>query len=950
MIKNKTYATLRTSTIRNLALLLFVNLTLFNLPAQSPKTFTGKVPFDPSYRTGKLENGLSYFIRQNKLPEERAFFYLIVNSGAIHETETQNGLAHFCEHMAFNGTRDFPDKGITDYMESIGVSFGGGVNAFTSYIITCYTLNNVPTTKPVYVDTAMMVLQNWAFEVNYTDEEINKERGVIHEEWRTRGGAGRRMRDVTNKVLFNGTPFANHNVIGELSVIDDCPEQLLRDYYKTNYRPDQMAVAITGDIDPAVIEQKIKSLFGSYKKPNTPIKKVGSKIPANKTIQFTSASDKEARTTDISLYIKHPHKKIETWEDQRASLVRSIFSSMLNNRLQEKLNTPDPAFISGYSYYSTMTQETDAYTIRTTALPADPIRSFKAVLMENERVKQHGFTQSELDRAKKSILSRAEKSFNERDKQESRRLASACIGHFGYNMPNAGPEANYYFNQAILPTIKLEEVNGLTDELLSEENRALVVHSPEKEEFKIPTEAELKEAYNEVVSMKLEPYKDNFVERPLLETIPEAGKITNETFNNKFNATEWTLANGIKVVLQPTDNKEDEVMISGFSWGGYNVFDTEKLVMASMIPTSMRTGGISDITSTNLKKLLTGKQFRIYPWLNDDEEGFFGTTSLKDMETALQMIHLYFTDQGEDYSQFSGIVERQKQVLINKQSDPRNTMRDSIQTITNNYHPRKKPRTVEDYNGVDAEETFKMAELRYTQPEHFTFIFLGSIDKDQLKPLVEKYLGSLKPSGKSDDELKNWDVNSPKGVVKRHFKRAMETPKSTVFVRYHGNAEFTPENKQYLNAIRYILRMRFVESVREDEGGSYGGGVWGDIYNLPKVPSRYTMNMQFDCDPEKADHLITVLYNDIHKLVKEGPTAEELQKTKEYFIKNKETNMKQNYFMIENLRGAYKNGYYAISKENYDDIVNNLTVKEIQKKAKSFFNEKQRIEIVMKPE
>ena len=916
--------------------------------AQSTGKFSGKVPFDPTFKTGQLDNGLNYFIRENKLPEERAFFYLIVNTGAIHETTEQNGLAHFCEHMAFNGTKDFPDKDIINYMQSIGVSFGGGINAFTNYTMTAYTLNNIPTNKPAYIDTAMMVLQNWAFEVNYTDEEINKERGVIHEEWRTRGGAYRRMSDQTNKVLYGTTPYAEHNIIGLLDVIDNCPEQLLRDYYKSQYRPDQMAIAIIGDIDPGAIEKKIEALFGEYKQPDASPKKVNSVVVNNEKLLFASATDKEARTTDIKLYIKHPHKRTETWEDERERLVYSLFSSMINKRLQEKLNTPDPAFINAYSYYSLLTQQTDAYTLRITALPADPVRSFKEVLTENERVKQYGFTQGELDRARQEMLSSAEKAFNEIEKQESRRMAYACLSHFGYNRPYPGPEANYFHYQAALPSITLDEVNNVSSELLTDENRVLIVHGPEKEGFVIPEENELIAAYNEVLNAKLEAYKDDFVARPLMNPLPQPGKISSEKHREDLDVTEWTLSNGIKVVTQFTENKEDEVMLSAFSWGGYNVFDTEKLVMAEMISTSMRTGGIADFTSTDLKKQLTGKQFRIYPWINDYEEGFFGTTTKKDLESALQMVHLYFTDQGNDHSQFSGIVERQKQVLMNKQSDPRTTMRDSIKAITNNYHPRKMPRNVEDYDMVKADQTFAMASERYSQPEHFTFLFLGAIDKEILMPLLEKYLGSLPVSGKSDDQITDWNITPPEGITQKTFTRAMETPKSTVFVSFHGKTAYTPENVRYHSAIRYILNMRFVESVREDEGGSYGVGVYGNIKPIPEPT--YTMNMQFDCDPEKAEHLKQVLFNDIKNLLEEGPTAEEVIKAKEYFIKQKATNMKDNYFLLEQLRNAYKNGHYQISKENYDNIVNNFTAESIQAKAKELLIDDSRIEIIMKPE
>ena len=904
------------------------------------------IPLDPKVKHGKLDNGLSYYIRSNQIPKERAMFFLLVKAGAMNETTEQNGLAHFCEHMAFNGTKNFPDKGITNYLESIGVSFGGGLNAFTSRHETCYTLNNIPTTEESYIDSALMILADWSANVTYSDEEINNERGVIHEEWRTRGGANRRMSDQTNKVLFNDSKYSYHNVIGKLDVIDNCDPQLLRDFYHNWYRPDLQAVVVVGDIDEDEIQAKIEKLFGSIPKRETPPETVDYSVPENKEAKVGIATDKEAMNIRISLYMKHDTPVSKDMNYIKGNMLGSLYRTMLSNRYNELVTQSKPPFIGAYTGYGNYTKDCYSLTTSVTALNEDPIKSFTAAITEAERVKRHGFTQTELDRAKKQYLANAEKGYKEKDKQKSNQIVWSYYGHFLANDPKPGAEFNYNLTKEFIPGVQLEQVNQLNETYFNDENQSIILHAPEKENIIIPSKDELLLAYNSVKGSEILPYIDQVSTKPFISIEPVTSAVTTTTEVPIFGGTEWTLKNGAKVIWKLTDNKEDEIQMTAFSNGGTSLIETVDLPSSSMATTALREGGLGDLSKLNLKKYMTGKVVSVYPWISTTSEGLGGSSSVNDFNELLQLTYMHFVAPRKDKDAYDGYISRYMAYLENKKLEPRYTMMDSVSVICSNYHPRRKPTSKEYISQADFEKSFSIASDRIKDASDFTFIFVGNVNPEEMKPMVEKYIGGI-PDINRDETWKDWGIRAPEGKLTKTFKRPMKLPRATTHIRYHGEVDMSPINNFCMSALSYILRMRYTEKVREEEGGTYGVGVGGSISSKPK--DIYNFRIQYDSDPEKVEKLNEIIYAELEDMKLNGPTEEELNKAKEYFLKNKSERMKDNRHIMSLIRNYYENGFYSYSKENYEDNIESMSNSMLKDMANNVFGENV-VEIIMLPE
>lgn len=921
-------------------------LSMLSVCVFATKNENTKLPLDPKVKHGKLENGLTYYIRSNEIPKDRAMFFLLVKAGAMNETKEQNGLAHFCEHMAFNGTKHFPDKELLNYLESIGVSFGGGLNAFTNRHETCYTLNNIPTTKEGYVDSALMILSDWSAYVEYSDEEINKERGVIHEEWRTRGGANRRLSDQTNKVLFNDSKYAYHNVIGKLDVIDNCDPQLLRDFYHDWYRPDLQAVVVVGDIDEDEIKAKIEKHFGEIPKRTTPIKEVDYSVPENNETNVGIATDKEAMNVSISLYMKQKEKTDKDLQFVKDNILGSLYRTMLSNRYNELLTQSNPPFVSVYSGYRSYTKTNYAYSTFITAKADNPIGSFTNALTELERVKRHGFTKTELQRAKTQYLANAEKNYKERDKQKSSQIVWRYFSHFLSDNPTPGDEFNYKLVTKFVPEITLAQVNSLTETYFTNDNQSIIFHAPEKEGAVIPTEDELLLAYNGTKTAEILPYVDKVSTKPFIAEEPTPSLVTEAKEVPVFEGTEWTMANGAKVIWKHTDNKDDEIRMTAFSDGGSSLIATEDLPSSSMATTCFREGGLGELSKIDLKKHMTGKVVSVYPWIGGTSEGLSGNSSVKDFESMLQLTYMYFVSPRKDEEAYKGYVNRYSSFLENKKLEPRYTMMDSVNVICSNYSKRNTPVSTEYLEKADFEKSFAIATDRIKDASDFTFIFVGNVDKDEMKPLVEKYIGGI-PDIDREETWKDWGVRAPEGICKKRFSRSMKLPRTTTHIRYHGEIDNSPANKFCVNALSYILRIRYVEKVREDEGGSYGVSVWGSINNKPE--DLYQFRIQYDCNPDDVDKLNAIIYKEIEDMKANGPTEEEVNKAKEYFLKNKSERLKDNRFILSLVQNYYENGYYSYSKENYEDNIEKLNNESLKAMAGQLFGDDM-VEIVMMPE
>jgi zinc protease len=903
------------------------------------------VPLNPDVMYGKLDNGLTYYVQKNSLPKDRAMFYLVVNAGAINENEKQNGLAHFCEHMAFNGTKAFPDKGILNYLQSIGVSFGRGLNAGTSSAQTVYTLNDVPTVRQGCIDSSLLVLREWAANVTYSDSEINKERGVIHEEWRTGGGASLRMSKITNPVLYAGSKYANHNVIGEVSVIDNSAPEFLRSYYKKWYRPDLEAVVVVGDIDRDAVIKKIEKLFSDIPKNRKKPEDVRTLVADNKEPMVTIATDKEAQNIAIQLYIKHPGVEVKDLNYYKQRLVNNLYNLMLSDRYSELLQKENPPMLTAFSGYSSLTKYQDCYMMYVNALTADPIRSFKAAFTEVERVRRYGFTAGELERAKKRLLASYENSFNEKDKRLSSSIVYEYVSNFTSGSPAPGIVYTYDLAKSFLPTVTLDNVNSLPKEWITDNNQVIVVTGPEKAGVKIPSASELLAARDEVMKSSIEPYVDKVLPTSLIKDELKGSSVIKRQHIREFDGICLTLANNARVWLKPTTNKADEIQMMAFSNGGNSLIPDADLPSASLASTVKNSCGMGEFSSQDLNKFLSGKNVRVSTSMTELEEMVYGTTSVKDFETMLQLTYLKFMPARHDDEVLKSMIQRSKASIENRKANPNSAFSDTLAMLLSNYSPRTLISNAEYFDRMNLEKAYSIANDRYKDAGDFNFLFVGNIDTVKMIPLIEKYIGSI-----PDDSREEFWVDHKIWPQKGHFEKKiyveMKDPKAMNYVYFCGEMPCTPESVEYVNALRYILNMRYVESIREKEGGTYGVSVSASVTSRPVNTFKVAIN--FTCAPERADYLRGLVINELNNIKTNGVTEKEVSMTRENFLKEDAERMKNNSYLLDRVESFINNGVYTPVPENSTEIYKSLDGKKIQEMANKIFRDNY-FEFVMMP-
>jgi len=914
--------------------------------ALAQEQFKKPVPLDPEVRYGKLENGLTYYIKHNEKTEKRAEFYLSNNVGAILETNAQNGLAHFCEHMSFNGTKNFPDKGILNYFETIGMAFGRNINAGTGKDMTNYMLMQTPVTREGIVDTALLALRDISHNVSFLDKEIDNERGVIHEEWRTRRNANFRLESILNPMIYKGSKYAERDIIGSLDVIDHCEYKELKNFYHTWYRPDLQAIVVVGDIDVDQIEAKIKEYFSEIPAKENAQERPTYDVPDNVEPIIAIATDKEAQNTNIRVYFKHNYVKPSEKDMMHYinSYKEALYTTMLNTRLNELVQKENPPFIFAYNYYGNYAGNKDAYTLG--ASSNNIKQALTSLLIENKRVKDHGFTLGELERAKTDFLRRLEKDFKEKDQQQNRNLAYQYVSHFASNSPTPGAAFDYDFAQKVLPMLPLEEINKLSAEWITDENMVISITGPEKEDVDIPTQEDVKNILSAVNSMSVEAYIDEVSNKPLMENIPTAGKISKESKNSEYGTTEWTLSNGVKVILKPTNFKEDEILINAFSKGGTSLYSVEDLPSAEFATTVVGRSGISEFSLIELQKMLTGKVVRINPYIGELYEGFNGNCAPGDLETTLQMINLYFTSSRFDEAATNAFMSRYKAYLQNKSSNPDAVFGDSVMYILANRNPRKEPLSVERLNKVNFEKAKEIYLDRFADASDFTFVITGNIDIENAKPLFETYLASL-PSIKRNENWKDNNVRYPKGKVNQLIEKKLETQKNSIFINLNGSFEYNLENRLLLNTIKHVLDIRYTEKVREDEGGTYGVHLRASTSEYPIQD--FGLNISFDCDPANAEKLKSIIFAEIENMKANGPSQIDLDKAKENFLKNRENALKENRFWSNSIVFDLKHDENILNTEKYNKAVNSITIEKVQKAASKLLSQGNIIEVIMQP-
>ena len=904
-------------------------------------------PIDPSVRIGKLENGLTYYIRQNKLPENRADFYIAQKVGSIQENPDQRGLAHFLEHMCFNGTTHFPGNSLIEYLETIGVKFGENLNAYTSIDETVYNISNVPVTREGAIDSCLLILHDWSNSLLLDEKEIDDERGVIQEEWRTRNNATQRFQEKLLPVLFKDTKYEDCLPIGSMDVVMNFKYQTLRDYYKDWYRPDLQGIVVVGDIDVDQMEEKIKNLFGSIPIQTEAPERVYYPVPDNEEPQIVIYQDKEQTTTQALFFNKHDAFPDEAKNDLSYMIVNSIkgmISSMLNNRLNEITQTENPPFVyaSAYDGMFFAAKTKDAFTGVVICNEEDIKESIRTLLREIHRAAQFGFTESEYARVKADYLRSIESAYNERDKNKNESYVNSYVRHFLDNEPIPGIENTYALMNQILPNLPLEAINETMGQLISDKNQALALFGPEKEGLVFPTKNEIVSLLTEVANEELTPYEDTVSDEPLLSTLPQGGSILSETKDDTWGTTILKLNNGVTVVIKDTDFKADEIQMKGVSLGGTSLFPNSEIINIKVLDEVISVGGLGNFSKTDLEKVLAGKLASVSPYIGDKTEGLMGYCSPKDFETLMQLTYLTFTQQRKDIEAFNSYKKRAEAILKNQEMHPSIALVDSIQEAIYMGHPRAMRLKAEQIEHIDYDKILDLYNDRFKDASDFTFFFVGNADLEFVKPLIAQYLGAL-PSINREETFKDNQMNTRQGFYENTFIKKQETPKATVFIYYNGDCPYTLKNNIQLSILDQILNIIYTEKVREEEGGTYGVGVSGRLQKHPE--EKFALQISFDTDPNKKQDLTKIIFNELDKLIAEGPSEENLQKVKEFMQKKHKENLKENSYWL----GVMDEHHFSDVNmhQDYEKTLQEITAKDIQNFAALLFNQGNRIEVTM---
>ena len=932
-------------------LFVFAFLGLSTLFAQTDGLGTtsipeGNIPIDPNVKVGTLPNGLTYYIQNNGKPEDKVELRLAVNAGSIMETERQLGLAHFMEHMNFNGTKNFEKNDLIDYLQSIGVKFGADLNAYTSFDETVYILP-IPSDDPEKLEKGFQILEDWAHNTTLSEEAIDGERGVVLEELRLRLGAEERMQKVTLPKIVYGSKYADRLPIGTKENLENFSYGDVRDYYNTWYRPDLMAVIAVGDLDVATMESKIKEHFSRIDKPVNPAKREAYKLPNHEETLIAIASDKEAAFSQVQVLYKDHFEapEVKTVNDFRDRLVKNMFSTMINNRLEELRNSANPPFVFGFSYYGgTLARTKNAYQSFAQVSPEGQMAGLRAILEENERVKRFGFQQAEFERAKKSLLARLEKQYNDRDKIESNRLVGQYIYHYLENNPIPGIAWEYDMTKRLLPTIKLEEVSALIKGFLHDDNRVIVMTGPEKEGLQQVTEQEVRTLLEGIKTAEITPYQDEAVRSELIESMPAPGSIVSSETNPDLGITTLTLSNGARVSYKKTDFKNDEVLFQAYSPGGTSLYSDEDYIATAFANNGLTEAGIGGLSLTDMNKFMSGKIARVSPRIGAYSENFNGSAAPKDLETLFQMVYLYFTSLNKDQEAFNSFITKQKSFLGNLMANPQFYFQDQIGKIRNEGNPRYVGfPTAEKMDAADYDLAYEKYQERFADAGDFHFYFVGNIDEAQLKKYASAYIASL--PGRNSNEAYVPAEFRRKDTYQKYVINRGSDPKSNVNIIWEEEIPFDSDTEMAINALGEVLTIKLIEKLREEEGGVYGVGARG---NLSKISySNLTFSISFPCGPENVDKLVAAALGEVEKIKKEGVTPEDMAKVKEtYLVKHKE-DMKTNRFWITNMLQADQQDRNLESMMELEAKLETLTSEDIQKVAQTYLDKNYFLGILM---
>ena len=927
-------------------------LTLFGVVAMMAQMQMPSIPVDPDVRIGKLDNGLTYYIRHNNWPENRAEFYIAQKVGSIQEDDDQRGLAHFLEHMAFNGSKHFKGNELLRWCESIGVKFGTDLNAYTSIDQTVYNISNVPTTREGIVDSCLLILWDWADGLLLEKEEIEKERGVIHEEWRLRTDAQSRMLERDLPKLYPNSKYGHRWPIGLMEIIDNFERPFLQSYYEKWYRPDNQGIIVVGDVDVDKVEQKIKDMFSQIVLPENPAKVTTYPVPDNAEPIFVIDKDKEQQYNLVQMMMKHeafPDSLKGTMAYLLTDYMKDAALSMLNDRLKEYAQKPESPFLQAFARDGEylLSKTVDAFNLIYLPKDGQAEASLEAVLTEARRAAEFGFTPTEYNRFKADYQSNLDKQYSNKDKRFNRQFVNQYVQHFLANEPIPSIDYTYETMKQIVPVIPIDAVNALIKELVSQNDSNLVLlnFNNEKEGATYPTEDGFKKALAAARAAKIEAYVDNVKDEPLMTTLPKKGSIKKETKSDKLGGyTELELSNGVKVVLKKTDLKKDQVILRGEGFGGSALYGEKDFANTNMFDDVIEASGLGNFSHNELEKALAGKIASASLSMSSYRQNISGSSTPKDVETMLQLVYLYFTNINKDQKSYDNLMQTTEVSLKNRLLQPENVFQDSVSATLNCHNPRFRPLEVADLKNVNYDRILQIAKERTANAAAYEFTIIGNFDEATIRPLIEQYIASL-PAQKKVEKSKMVDTDFT-GKVVNSFKHKAETPKALAIMNWYSkDMPYTLENSVKATMAGQILQMEYLKKIREDASAAYTVGAGAGVSRNDFETQAYIV-AQCPMKPEKGDIALQIMRDEVNAMTKTCD-ADKLQKVKEYLLKNLGDQRKQNGYWLGRINNWRKYGLDLDT--DYEKVVNAQTVESISAFVAELLKAGNAAEVIMMP-
>ncbi len=903
------------------------------------------LPVDANVVYGKLPNGLTVYIRRNTEPKNRAVLYLVTKAGSVLEADDQQGLAHFTEHMAFNGTRDFPKNDLVDYLQKSGVKFGADLNAYTSFDETVYELP-VPTDSAKVFIKAFNILANWAAYQSLDPKEIDAERGVVLEEERQGGkNAQERLRNQTWPVLLNNSRYATRLPIGKEDILKTFKPEAISRFYHDWYRPDLQAVIAVGDFDPHDVFELIRFNFSSMKNPDAEKPRTYYSVPPTPGTVVKIATDKEFPYTLFQMVVKHPETITKTNADFLQNIRVQLFNAMLNDRLNELMQKPNPPYLFGQSNYGSFVGRQDAFTTLAVAKPGELETAIKSVVAETERVRQFGFTLTELERAKQNALVGMENAYKERDKTQSAAFVEEYKNNFltGEAIPGIDFEYNFYLNN--IQKISLAEMNTMAGKFVSDQNRVILVEAPDKDKDKLPDEKAIL-GWVAAAGQGLKPYVDLTTDKPLLAKLAPAGKIVATVADSVIGTTTVTLSNGVKVIMKPTQFKNDQILVNGYSFGGTSVASDDDFISADFSSGIIGNSGIADFTQPELTKKLAGKNISVSPYISDVAQGITASTTPRDFETTMQLIYLYFTQPRKDADIWQSNISQTKSLLANRSLDPIKVFEDTIASTMSNHNFRGMVVTPERLNAATLDKAYAFYQDRFADASNFTFTVVGNFDIKVMESYLVAYLGSL-PATNHKETFKNLNIRPPAGQITKTVYRGIGD-KSVVELIFSGDYDFNDANNMQMDALESILQIKLDQRLREKEGMTYSPGVKADYKKIPG--GSYIFNIYFECAPANVDKLVAATMEEINNIKQSGALQADIDKFAIQDARTTQVQLKQNIFWAGYLGSASQNQQDPDAIIMHVSNLSNVTPQSTKDAANKYLSGTNLIKLIMLPE